>query len=86
MISQSVKFSQFDRVTLRTTKNVKYLSAPPDTKLDPNGLWTIAAIVDNELLLVKEAAVLRIPAADVIKHHEHDIAELFSILGRMADG
>jgi hypothetical protein len=87
---EEVRFQQFDQVRLRTTKNVKYLSAPPDTVVSPKGIWSVAAVVKVEdaydLLLVKNSVTIRIPAVDVLKTVAYDIAEITHQLGRFTDG
>jgi hypothetical protein len=80
-----IKYSRFDQVKIITTKNVKYLSSPPDIIVTPDGLWQVTAIVDEDLLLVKNNCIIRIPTTDVLKVAEYDINHLISKLGRILD-
>ncbi len=81
------RIERFDQVRLLTIKNVSYLSAPPKTQVSPQGVWSVAAIVnDSELMLAKDNAIIRIPAADVLVISDYDLDGLNSILGRLSDG
>lgn len=86
------KFSRFDQVTIITTSNVKYLSAPAGTDgvgtaggtmISPKGLWQVSAAINNDLLLVKNNIVIRIPASDVLKFVEYDLNAITSNFGKL---
>lgn len=81
------KIERFDQVRLLTVKNVSYLSAPPNTQVIPQGVWSVAAVVNNnELMLAKDNAIIRIPATDVLVISDYNLEEFTDILGRLADG
>lgn len=80
-----IRYSRFDQVKIITTKNVKYLSSPPDTIVTPDGLWQVTAAVGEDLLLVKNSCIIRIPITDVLKVAEYDINNLIGKLGRILD-
>jgi hypothetical protein len=87
MNNSSKKIQRFDQVKLLTIKNVAYLSAPPGSQIIPQGIWSVvAAVEDNELLLAKDNAIIRIPASDVLVISEYDIDLLNSILGNLSNG
>lgn len=83
---EQVRFNQFDQVRLSTTRNVKYLSAPPGTKVSPHGLWSVVAVVANELLLANHNVIIRIPAADVLKMVAYDLQAITAPLGKLTHG
>ena len=83
--SQS-RIERFDQVKLRTTKNVEYLSAPSNTKVSPQGVWSVVASVAGELLLAKNNAIIKIPASDVLVISEYDLEDLNSVLGKLSNG
>lgn len=84
---RQVRIGRFDQVKLLTTKNVSYLSAPPETSISPQGLWSVVSIVaNNELLLAQKSALIRIPAADVLLVAGYDVDELTKNLGRLSRG
>lgn len=85
MDETEIKYSRFDQVKILTTKNVKYLSSPPDTVVTPDGLWQVTAVVGEDLLLAKNSCIIRIPTTDVLKVAEYDINHLISKLGRILD-
>jgi|APCry1669188910_1035180.scaffolds.fasta_scaffold28398_4 hypothetical protein len=58
--------SRFDQVSLLTTKNVSYISAPVGNP-DPNGAWVVAGLIGNDLIVTKDGVLIRIPATDVEK-------------------
>lgn len=58
-------YARFDQVTLVTTRNVSYLSASPEESPDPQGIWSVAGAIGQDLLLTKKQTVIRIPASDV---------------------
>lgn len=62
-----MEYRALDLVQIRTTKNIKYLSAPPGQSVTPSGVWTIACAIQNDLLLTKDNAVVRVPSIDVVK-------------------
>jgi len=80
------KIKRFDQVKLRTVKNVRYLSAPPDEDISPHGVWSVTAAVDGELLLAKNNAIIRIPAADVLVIADYDLEALNKVLGKLSNG
>jgi len=82
---EKIRFQQLDQVQIRTTTNVKYLSAPPGTKLTPKGVWSVAAAVENDLILVKHTIIIRIPATDVLKVVDYNLNEITQILGGLLD-
>lgn len=81
-----MQFSRFDQVQIVTTKNIRYLSHPPQEQALPNGVWQVAGSVDGDLLLVKNSILLRIPATDVLKIVEYDINKVLNKLGNLYDG
>lgn len=87
---EEIEFRQFDQVQLRTTRNVKYLSAPPGIQVSPKGIWSVAGVIavgdTHDLLVVKQGATIRIPAGDVLKVAAYDINAITAPLGRMTDG
>jgi len=81
------RIERFDQVRLLTVKNVSYLSAPPNTIVTPQGIWSVAAVVgQNDLILAKDNAIIRIPATDVLVISDYDLEGLNDILGRLSDG
>ncbi len=83
---EETKFQYNNRVQIKTTKNVKYLSAPPGSKISPDGIWLVVAAVANELLLTKDTAIIRIPAADVLKIKGYDRDDFKKICEGLFDG
>lgn len=75
---------QFDQVQLLTTKRVHYVSAPPGTKVSPDGVWTVAAVIQSDLLLTKNNITIRIPAEDVFKIVALDVGAITSHFGKLA--
>ena len=65
---------QFDTITIRTTRNITYLSSN-DSNITPHGSWRVAAIIDGQLLCTKESTVIRIPSSDVTLVHKVDLIE-----------
>ena len=72
-------FEQFDIVRLTTTKNVVWMSDVPGSVPDPNGLWSVVCVYPQTgfLLLQKESAMVRAPAADVIKSANFEIHKMY---------
>lgn len=83
---KKTKIGRFDQVRIITTRNVTYLSMPPNEEVSPKGIWSVAAVVDDELLLVKQSAVIRIPATDVLMIADYDIEKITSKLGKLSYG
>lgn len=84
METQETKIGRFDLVRLRTTKNIKYLSALPDEKIDPSGIWSVIAAVDNELLCAKNSAIIRVPVLDVLKISDYSIEHITRNFGKLS--
>ena len=81
------KVARFDQVKILTTKNVTYLSAPPGSKVSPAGLWSVTAIIgENELLLAKQSALIRIPATDVLITASYSVEKITKNFGRLSCG
>jgi hypothetical protein len=83
-MSEQIKISRFDQVRLLSTKNINYLSAPPKTQVNPSGIWSVCAVVGNDLLLVKNNTIIKAPPGNVLKIADYDITRLTSILGRLS--
>ena len=77
---------RFDQVKILTTKNVKYLSAPSGTKVTPQGIWSIVAVIERDLLLTQKLTIIRIPSTDVLKILSYDLESVIKKLGRLSDG
>ena len=84
MDDSQVRVGRFDQVRIKTTKHVNYLSAPDGESLDPKGIWLVAGVVGNELLLTKNSIVIKIPPTDVIKvlDYHQVFNNVMSSLGR----
>lgn len=85
MMDDQITFKRFDQVKIITTKNVNYLSAPPGTKADPKGIWIVSGVVDEQLLLVKNNIVIKIPPTDVLKVIDYDLNKLIGNFGRLIE-
>jgi len=84
-LSEKQKISQFDQVRIITTKHVRYLSAPPGTKTDPKGIWSVAAIVGNsDALLTKSNMTICIPISDVLKIAGFGLGSILNKLGKLS--
>jgi hypothetical protein len=61
------EIEQFDRVKLKTTKHIEYLSADPGVMPTPHGIWRVVGILANTLLIAKKEAnaLCRVPVSDV---------------------
>ena len=59
-----VEIKQFDVVRLHTTKNIRYVSAPPNVEPDPHGLWSVVGNLGKDLLICKGVSVCRVPIQD----------------------
>jgi hypothetical protein len=77
---------RFDQVKILTTKNVKYLSAPPGTKTTPLGMWSVVAAVGQDVLLAQKSTIILIPATDVLKVLSYGLESVIKNLGRLSDG
>ena len=80
------RIGRFDQVKILTTKNVKYLSAPPGSKTSPDGIWSVVAAVDNDLLLAQKSTIIRIPSSDVLRILAYDLEAVIKNLGRLSSG
>lgn len=69
------KFKQLDQVKLITTSNVGWVSAPPGQVANPNGIWIVVGILEDQLLVQKEETLAKVPIIDVIKVAEYDIQQ-----------
>lgn len=87
-MAQSVqRIGRFDQVRIITTKNVKYLSSPSGNEIDPKGVWSVAAVLNNnELLCVKRNTTIRIPVMDVFKITSYDLSAITRTLGNLSHG
>lgn len=87
-----VQIGRFDQVRLLTTRNVSYLSVPESKKsesskkAEPGGIWSVAGVVDNDLLLVKNNVTIRIPTTDVLKIADYTLEKITNRLGRLSRG
>ena len=85
-MDNQIKISRFDQVRLLSTKNISYLSAPPGAEVSPDGLWSVSAVVGDELLLVRTNVVIKVPVSDVFKVAGYDISRITNKLGRLSRG
>jgi len=61
-----MELKQFDKIRLKTTRNIEYLVAPPNTMPNPHGVWSIVGNIGYELLVCKEGAMCKVPVSDVV--------------------
>ena len=80
------RIGRFDQVKILTTKNVKYLSSPSGSKTSPDGIWSVVAAVDNDLLLAQKSTIVRIPSSDVLRILAYDLEAVIKNLGRLSGG
>lgn len=59
------QLKQFDIVSIKTIKNVKYLSSAPGYVPSPHGQWSIVGFIGQEVLLCKDGAIIKIPHRDI---------------------
>lgn len=85
MSLKQTEIGQFDQVKLLTSKNVSYLSAPPETKVSPKGLWSVVGIVSDDLLLAQNSVLIRIPATDVLLITKYDLGKITNNLGKLSN-
>ena len=85
MNNQNIRFNVFDQVQIITTKNVRYLSAPPGSIISPKGIWQVSAAVGGELLLVKGNVIIKIPTSDVLKIVDYDVNAIVKEFGSLSD-
>lgn len=60
-------FKQYDIIQIRTTKRIRYLSAPPGMATDPHGNWSIVGFIKSDIIAAKENTLVRVPISDVTK-------------------
>ena len=63
---QHYEIRQFDKVKLRTTRNIKYLSDMPNSMPSPHGIWSVVGNVGRDLLIAKGTAMCCVPVRDVM--------------------
>lgn len=61
----TIEIKQFDLVQLYTTKNIRYLVAPPGHTPNPHGLWSVIGNLGKDLLVCKDGTTCRVPVSDV---------------------
>jgi len=66
-------FKQLDMVELITTKNIEYMSGPPNANISPHGQWSVVGNLGEELLLAKDLTIIRVLHTDVRKIADYDI-------------
>lgn len=68
-------WKRFDRVSIKTTKNISWLSTTPGKKEDPKGIWTVMGNIpgSGNLLIVKGNTIVEIPLTDVVKVADYDV-------------
>jgi hypothetical protein len=74
------KINRFDQVMILTTKNIDYLSAPPDVEMSPHGVWSVVAAVGDKLMLAKNTMLVKIPPSDVKLIAKHDSGKLTNLI------
>ena len=68
--------NRFDKVTLITTANIKYLSDKPGEKTTPDGIWSVIGAIDNELLVSKQEAIVKVPYQDVLLRMKYQLPNI----------
>ena len=82
---QPIKIGRFDQIKLITTSNVEYLSAKPGTKISPDGIWSVIAILEEkDLLCARRSVIIRIPAKDVLKIAGYDVSKVTKNFGKLS--
>jgi hypothetical protein len=85
---QRTTFERFDIVSIITTKNVKWMCDLPGKYPDPKGPWTIVCTFprSGEILIQKNTALARIPAADTIKVANYELENVFNKIDELPKG
>ena len=77
MDDKQINIKQFDLVTLKTTQNVKFLTAPDENEVSPHGMWSVIGIVNKTNVLVcKDGAVCLLPMDDIVLVAEYNINKM----------
>jgi hypothetical protein len=58
---------QFDLVELTSVKNIKFLSGPSGKPATPQGFWSVVGFVGTDIVIAKDATIVRAPLSAVIK-------------------
>lgn len=67
------KLKQLDQVTITTTTNVGWMSAPPGQVTNPKGVWVVVGILEDHVIVQKEQTLAKVPIIDVVKVAEYNI-------------
>jgi len=70
-------FKQFDIVSIKTSKNVPWMSKPKGSEINPHGKWSVVGSQGVFLILCKEGVLIKIPFTDVEKLADYNIEKLF---------
>ena len=75
---------RFDLVTIKTTRNITFLSGPATRPADPRGNWVVyAGTDDGEIILARKETIIRIPAADVVRVAEYGLEHAFESIKKI---
>lgn len=74
------RIEQLDKVQLKTTRRVRYVSAPKNVMPKPDGVWSVVAIIDSDVLVAKDSALIRIPITDVVKVGSYGVRHILQRL------
>lgn len=77
MQEEKIEYNQFDIVQIITSRNIKFLSAPPGTKVMPHGNWSIVGFVERDVIITKNKAIVKVPIADIKMIAQYNINKLF---------
>lgn len=75
-------YKQFDIVSLKTTKNIRFLSGPRNNPATPDGRWSVVGVVGQQLMLAKDHTIILVSPDDVVKVAVYNI----NAIRRMSDG
>jgi hypothetical protein len=79
----TMQFNKFDRILLRTSANVKYVSSPDAS---PKGEWSVIVEMNDDVMACQGDVVIRIPKQDVMLSAKYSLTEAMQSLEKLRGG
>lgn len=79
-------FQQLDQVMVLRVDGVKWLSAPSGNAASPQGIWSVAGILGQDLVLARDRTLIRIPYSDVRLVARYNPKHILTKLGEIGYG
>jgi len=79
-----MEYNQLDKVVIKTTKDVHFMSGPAGRPADPRGEWSVVGFQGNDtIVLAKDSIIISTKISNVRRIMQYDVEKVFKELDKI---